>query len=89
MSLVILYRCLLHRFERWNDESILTQLVSEGFLGLVLGTELLKFAHWLLLFESVAIGILASEVSLLEVILYITVELPDVDTVTLTATDDL
>jgi hypothetical protein len=81
---------LLHRYERWNDESILTQLVTEGFLGLVLGTELLKFTHWLLLLKTgKVIGILTRKMSLFEVVLHISVEFPDQDTVTLTATDDL
>jgi hypothetical protein len=66
-------------------------LVPEGFLSLVLGSQLLKFADWLLLIQCAQAlrEVLASEMSLLEVLLYITVELPYVNTVTLTDTDDL
>lgn len=66
-------------------------MVSECFLSFVLGTELLKLADWLLLIQSAQAlwEVLTGKVSLFEVLLNISVELPDKDTVTLSNTDDL
>lgn len=66
-------------------------MIPEGFLSLVLGSQFLKLADWLLFVQGTqALGeVLAGEMSLLEVLLHIAVELPNVDTVTLTDTDDL
>lgn len=89
VSLIIANRSLLHSLERWNNECILTQLVSECLLGLVLGAELLELARWLLLLHGEALNILASKMSLLEVVLNVSVEFPDIDAVTFADTDDL
>lgn len=82
---------MLHWLERRNDEGVLAQLVSESLFGFVLGAKLLKLANWLLLIEGAQAlrEVLASKMGLLEVLFDIAVELPHIDSVTLSNTDDL